>query len=247
MRRPQSAGPGGRPQSAGRSVPDHEAYSYGSSYSVTYQQQQLTKMSQNRTSPKWTFGGRHGAGARPGTPGPGSYDRGGRSGTPSYGFGTSSRDGQTPSGAPGPGQYKPQSRPRSAAPTYRFGTSPRGGNGSSFTPGPGAYQPNFSSTRQSTPQYTATPRRDSVRSYTGTPGPGSYGANASKDSPSWGFGTESRDNRAQMFGPGPGAYHVHSVDGGPSYSMRHRSDYAGPHFDTPGPGAHAGMYTQFGY
>lgn len=38
------------------------------------QQQQLTKLSQNRTLPKWSFGGRRGGvGLRHTSPGPGSY------------------------------------------------------------------------------------------------------------------------------------------------------------------------------
>lgn len=151
-------------------------------------------------------------------------------------------------GAPGPGQYKIQTRPRSAAPHYRFGTSPRGGMPSSSTPGPGAYNPNTGVVRSATPQYTATPRRDKIISYHDTPGPGAYmGERPDQDGPAFGFGTAERGNRNEDFGPGPGAYHTHGVDGGPSYTMRFRSEYEGPMHETPGPGAHAGMYTQFGY
>lgn len=242
--RPQSAGPGGR----------SEAYGNYGGYRGALQQQQLTKLSHNKTSPKWSFGGRRGGiTARHGTPGPGSYGDNGWSGrAPSYGFGTSTREGCRPNTAPGPGQYAPQARPKSATPQYRFGTSQRGPSGLSATPGPGSYAPDVTATRQAAPGYTATPRRDSGRrAAVPTPGPGAYQASARADAekpPAFGFGTGARDHWAYNQTPGPGAYDVAKIDHeGPSYSMRHRSDVGGPISDTPGPGTHSGLSTQFGY
>jgi len=227
-----------------------------------YQQQQLTRLSQNKCAPKWSFGGRRNGGSRPGTPGPGAYaaERGGGTGgkiSPAYGFGTSARDPSeiraAQAAAPGPGQYKPVARPRSATPNYSFGSSnQRGALSNSGTPGPGSYVPNVGPTKGAVPQYTATPRREAGRLAMGhmaTPGPGSYQADGRADvekSPAWGFGTSMRENNNCEYSPGPGAYSGNANRQGPAYTMRSRWD-GGRHDDTPGPGAHGGMHTQFGY
>eukprot|EP00931_Biecheleriopsis_adriatica_P055144 TRINITY_DN32539_c0_g1_i2.p1 TRINITY_DN32539_c0_g1~~TRINITY_DN32539_c0_g1_i2.p1 ORF type:complete len:183 (+),score=5.63 TRINITY_DN32539_c0_g1_i2:69-617(+) len=140
----------------------------------------ITSLSQNKQAPKWSFGGRPSAdGGRPGTPGPGSYQHQARNPrSPSFGFGTSTRESLRAQTSPGPGAYgAPQHRrPRSAGPG--FGHSRRGvGNGAS-TPGPGAYTPKSNITRYDAPKVTCTPRRDGSAAYAGvafgTPGPGAY-------------------------------------------------------------------------
>mmetsp|Transcript_98323 Transcript_98323/g.306160 ORF Transcript_98323/g.306160 Transcript_98323/m.306160 type:complete len:221 (-) Transcript_98323:5-667(-) len=217
------------------------------------QGQLITHLSQNKTAPKWSFGGRRGVGERPGTPGPGAYGRGdARSRCPSYGFGTSTRDRSRPSTAPGPGQYT-QERPASAGPRYGFGSSQRGVSCGSGVPGPGSYQPNFTATRIDAPKYTATPRRDIGRGSSETPGPGSYKAPIRPESakaPTWGFGTSTRLNLSGNHSPGPGTYNNDSGLGenGPKYTVRARTEGGmgyGP--DSPGPGTYGGQYTQFGY
>lgn len=219
----------------------------------------LTSLSNNRTSPKWTFGGRHGSACRPGTPGPGSYasrreSQG--SGCPAWGFGTSTREARAAS-APGPGQYDSVGRSRRAAPTYGFGSAPRNCRiPGKQTPGPGAYTPDFNKTGHDAPRYTATPRRSSGAgrslSRPSTPGPGAYHPSRRdfpKSSPEWGFGTAERGKTDFGLHPGPGAYTEPSMVGdGPKYTIRGKPDpiaWAGT--DQPGPGQYGGCYTQFGY
>jgi len=256
--RPQSAGPGGRSLNNGR-------------YSAFPNAQQLTKMSQNRTAPKWSFGGRHGgAMGRPGTPGPGSYSgdvtrTASKHRQPAYGFGTAIRDERRAEhhGSPGPGQYAPKTRPRSATPTYRFGSGQRGNERSGFnmTPGPGSYVPNYDSTRHTTPAYTATPRRDAHAgrgAYVcpSSPGPGAYEAPFPLDkskSPEYGFGLSFRDKpvASSQWSPGPGAYNVDNMGAvhheNPAYSIRARTEtgynaFSG-HGGQGGPGGHDGAHS----
>mmetsp|Transcript_56844 Transcript_56844/g.165000 ORF Transcript_56844/g.165000 Transcript_56844/m.165000 type:complete len:230 (+) Transcript_56844:143-832(+) len=225
------------------------------------QQLQLTKLSQNRTLPKWTFGSRRGGDvSRPGTPGPGSYGgaadvvRSARG--PAFGFGSSTRDHPSrPITAPGPGQYAPSPRPKSTPPQHRFGTSARAGGNGNGTPGPGAYAPVHSAVKQASPGFSLTPRRERHRAMRmeQAPGPGAYQSRLRPDAkkpPSWGFGTSGRDRNYSSQTPGPGSYDVARPNShGPAYSLQNR--YApgrhGHASDTPGPGAHGGLYTQFGY
>mmetsp|Transcript_48831 Transcript_48831/g.87937 ORF Transcript_48831/g.87937 Transcript_48831/m.87937 type:complete len:230 (+) Transcript_48831:101-790(+) len=215
----------------------------------------LTTMSQNKQAPRWTIPGRSsGRDSRDSTPGPGAYGAGSRKRTPSYGFGTATRDQLRPSTAPGPGAYgSPQlSRPASAGPA--FGHSRRANGSGHSTPGPGAYTPNVNSTRQVHPKYTATPRRsgaDYSSASFGTPGPGTYGAQGKspvgKRAPTYGFGTSLRGHNSSGPSPGPGAYNLRSEGTGPKFSIRCRQEHGPASSATPGPGSFGGMYTQFGY
>jgi len=222
------------------------------------QQQQLTKLSQNRTLPKWSFGGRRGGvGLRHTSPGPGSYGEAllSHRASPAFGFGTSGRDnGLRPTTAPGPGQYGVQRRPASRAPDFSFGTSSRLPSSATYTPGPGAYAPSVETTKRSMPGYSLTPRRAPGGAKDATPGPGAHQQPASPPHagavPAWGFGTAGRDQRGANQNPGPGSYNVGRERAeGPAYSMqrRHGAGAGGGISDTPGPGSHGGMYTQFGY
>ncbi|KAF4754217.1 hypothetical protein FOZ62_027468 [Perkinsus olseni] len=113
---------------------------------------QLTRMSQIRTSPKWTIGGRwSGESASRGNmiPGPGQYrttrfndlGRGGAS----FRFGTGRRDGDTRTRSddgPGPGSYNP--REVGSAVKVGFGSGRSSCDGASrrySEPGPGHYNP----------------------------------------------------------------------------------------------------------
>mmetsp|Transcript_34473 Transcript_34473/g.73447 ORF Transcript_34473/g.73447 Transcript_34473/m.73447 type:complete len:253 (+) Transcript_34473:198-956(+) len=249
--RPQSAGPSrGDPSHYAMAQELYSSYSRGSPTAFALQQQQLTKLSQNKTAPKWSFPGRRPSSARSGTPGPGSYEkaafganaRGGASH-----FGTSTRDEHMRNASPGPGHYHAAARPRSAAPSYGFGGSARSRDGCSGTPGPGAYSPTISATKQAAAAYTATPRRDGGRRGGDSPGPGAYAsAYRQHQAQSFGFGTSERDGLTPGYGPGPGSYSPGRPNHGPAYSMYWRHGQSRG-FDTPGPGSHAGMYTQFGY
>mmetsp|Transcript_43261 Transcript_43261/g.122302 ORF Transcript_43261/g.122302 Transcript_43261/m.122302 type:complete len:252 (+) Transcript_43261:79-834(+) len=247
-----------RPQSAGPSIRRSRDESAAPVEWGALRQQQLTKLSQNKCAPKWSFGGRRGGETlRACTPGPGSYGEAGRSArAPAFGFGTTARDcSGRPSTAPGPGQYQPQVRPRSAVPQYRFATSTRGELGRGDTPGPGAYAPSVGAVKSNAPVYTAAGRRDD-RQQDSTPGPGAYQAAGRLDThqskaPAWGFGTSGRDAGNADLTPGPGSYSAGASQEGPAYSIRwrHGGDGLGGGGDTPGSGAgsHGGLYTQFGY
>lgn len=237
MSRPASAGPSGR---------STDGVQHGHAW------QQITKLSQNKCSPKWSFGGRHGGeGARLGTPGPGTYVANSARNPRGYAFGSSQRDpveGRRGE-APGPGYYAPATRPRSAAPTYGFSKGGRGSGGPVRTPGPGTYNPDITASRHAAPQYSSTPRRGSQGPSSRVPGPGTYEASHRPDgerTPAWGFGSENRiSDLDSRFGPGPGTYNLNGNVNGPSYSMRSRQHVSHLN-DTPGPGAHGGMITQFG-
>lgn len=250
--RPQSAGPSrGSRGDSGYPYPHHAESPYDARASAfSLRQQQLTKLSQNKTSPKWSFAGRRPGSGRGTTPGPGAYTVAAAAGTerrsPAFGFGTSTRELSRGGSQPGPGQYKPQARPRSANPAYGFGSSTRSQDRHEGTPGPGAYGVPAATGKLAAPAYSVTPRRDGHGFAQDGPGPGAYTTRPEGHVPSFGFGSADREGRYDSFSPGPGAYDPYKRESTPAYSMyfRHdlRNDYA-----TPGPGAYAGMYTQFGY
>jgi len=237
----------------------------------------LTKLSQNKTLPKWSFPGRRpaSAGARimP-TPGPGSYA--GATNTqhrsvPSYGFGSSTRNTETgdaglkrSTSTPGPGQYTQVDRPQSAAARYGFGTERRKTQGGAHedasvanTPGPGSYAPCWETTRNKAPRFSTTPRRDIGRTRCSTPGPGSYKPNGRPESvggPVWVFGTSKRDRGRNGSNPGPGSYPVKDGFGdsthAPKYTMRMRTGHSlsAPNLRDALSHSHiGGQVTQFGY
>lgn len=86
----------------------------------------LTNLSQNKQAPKWSFAGRSGSMSRrfsmpflnaserrPSTPGPGAYSNQSAKRTPSFGFGSSGREGLGSfCASPGPGAYGGQARTR---------------------------------------------------------------------------------------------------------------------------------------
>jgi hypothetical protein len=223
----------------------------------------LTTLSTNKAAPKWTIGGGRPGSAglnagRPGTPGPGTYaNNAANRPSPSFGFGTSRREGLPGSQGPGPGQYQPLERPRSAGPVFKFGSSQRAHQMNGGTPGPGSYTPKIDAARREPPKYHISPLRDVNQRNAGTqrtPGPGSYAAperpQSAKSSPQWGFGTSERARGFNHSGPGPGSYQTDSnFSKGPMYSIRTKmekySGSGGYPQDTPGPGRYGGPYTQF--
>lgn len=224
----------------------------------------LTSLSNNRTSPKWTFSGRYGSTSRPVTPGPGAYGgtrkEGQGNGCPAWGFGTSTRDAaravSAPAPVPGPGQYDCAAKNRGpTTPAHGFGSARRGSTSDRTTPGPGSYTLDRNKTGQDAPRYTATPRRNSnenpLNRRPSTPGPGAYFQARHEfraSSPEWGFGTSERDKKGAASIPGPGTYtESSSVGDGPKYSIRRKTDCRQGSKDQPGPGQYGGGYTQFGY
>jgi len=212
----------------------------------------LTSLSSVKTSPKWTFRGKPGSFRTVETPGPGAYGSLSPSkarfvGNPSYGFGTSPREGNRPQTAPGPGQYSPAD-PRAVSSKYGFGTSGRQKQGRPSNPGPGAYTHNAPMGSEG-PKYSAAPRREGKR-VPDVPGPGAYQSTEATISalqqPKYGFGTSPREVRSAPCTPGPGAYAAGDALSGPKYTISTRKDNARA-LDSPGPGAYCGAHTTFGY
>mmetsp|Transcript_60357 Transcript_60357/g.167104 ORF Transcript_60357/g.167104 Transcript_60357/m.167104 type:complete len:224 (-) Transcript_60357:76-747(-) len=214
----------------------------------------LTKLSSVRTSPKWSFKGNRGSPRSLETPGPGTYGNVGPETpkfrrNPSYGFGTSPREGYRPHTAPGPGQYSPAD-PCTVSSKYGFGTAQRQGNkqAPAVIPGPGSYTHKEPMGTEG-PKYGLTARREGARSPE-VPGPGAYPssettANATQV-PKYGFGTSARAARTQSLTPGPGSYNANGTMSGPKYTMSTRRE-GGRNVSTPGPGTYCGAHTTFGY
>lgn len=187
-------------------------------------------------------------------PGPGSYgftsaEKDKFSRTPSFGFGTSSRDGKNFRGMPGPGAYTPNN-PNFASPKWPMGSEPRLGSiKRSATPGPGTYD-----TRGNMEglQKSFSARLDGGAMGKRSETPSFYTVNHAQTEEStarWGFGTSSRP---ELLGPskspGPGTYEYMSALGGspvtancPKYTLKPRRNPL-KSAQTPGP---AGPYTQF--
>lgn len=189
-------------------------------------------------------------------PGPGTYgtgtstekDKYARSA--SYGFGTSSRDGRSFQGLPGPGAYTPFD-PNITSPKWGLGSEARlGAVRRSQTPGPGTYD-----TRGNMEglQKSFSARLDGSSKKFSAPGPGGYTpfhTQVENLEPRWGFGTSSRP---ELLGksktPGPGSYEYLTAlsnspvfNSCPKYTLKPRRNPL-KSADTPGP--KFGPYTQF--
>jgi len=202
------------------------------------------------TSPR--FSGRT---AHQETPGPGTYTVvvpqkakvGKEASAPSFGFGTSPREGASrPATAPGPGQYSTPEASRSRKSV--FGTAVRGSTRGTRvqSPGPGTYNSGTTIGKEGT-KITMAGRREGSPRKTDTPGPGTYhgtsqpAARAKGTSPSprgasppagrgWGFGTSTRESRPRGTSPGPGQYSTNNnntVGAGPKISMGTRRSVGG--------------------
>jgi len=221
--------------------------------------QLLTNQSHVKTSPKWSFPGKHDAEPVKATPGPGAYrsdQDAAQNRTPAYGFGNSNRERQRPQSAPGPGSYAAQERNKQTSPSWNFGTSNRDRGGVVGTPGPGAYAaaPDF----HEGPKATMTPRRDGLGPNMVNPGPGSYNHAVHVDSqgPKYGFGKSGRAGGERSAGPGPGAYmgnHDALHQSPPMHTMTPRRNSRG-RATTPGPGSyrtcsapHSGTQPKWGF
>lgn len=213
------------------------------------------QLSVNKAAPKWSLRPRlkpkDGAST---APGPGAYNFTATSmdkyrTSQRYGFGTSSRDGKSFVGVPGPGAYTPFD-PNITAPRWVMGSESRLGMvRRSQTPGPGTYD-----TRGNMDglQKSMSGRFESKRSHS-NPGPGKYNpfhAQTEDAEPRWAFGTSSRP---ELLGtsksPGPGTYEALSTLSGnpvisncPKYTLKPRRNPL-KSADTPGP--KFGPYTQF--
>ncbi|KAF4678975.1 hypothetical protein FOZ63_016452 [Perkinsus olseni] len=188
---------------------------------------QLTRISQIRTSPKWTIGGRRsGESVSRGNmiPGPGQYrttrlnDLGRGA---SFRFGTGRRDGDTRTRSddgPGPGSYNPREVGSSAKVGFGSGRTSCGGASRRYSePGPGHYNPP-SSLGKTGKMFSMKSRHGpagETSDAASMPGPGHYrltGSSPQGSGPRWTFGTSyrSRLRRGDDTGPGPGAYAEHS-------------------------------------
>lgn len=217
----------------------------------------LTSQSVHKNAPKWSMTARGKARERGSTaPGPGQYipvaaDKDKFNRTPSYGFGTSSRDGKSFRGLPGPGSYTPQN-PNFFSPKWAMGSESRlGPVRRSQTPGPGEYDTrgNMEGLQKS---FSARLDGGALGKRSLTPAPGNYDVKhiqVEEAGQRWGFGTSSRP---ELLGksktPGPGSYEYASALSGspttancPKYTLKPRRNPL-KSAETPGP---AGPYTQF--
>lgn len=220
----------------------------------------ITGLSNVKTSPKWSFGGRGNHLSSLNTPGPGSYANGGPEVTSKFtksarfGFGTAQRSTAYEKQVPGPGSYGHKGVIGQEGPAFTIVS--RRENALDNTkkkdmPGPGAHNlPDL--VGKTGPAYTGTPRRPEAAP-TVVPGPGAYNQEDSVISdgkPKWGFGTAQRPGIEKKGGetPGPGTYAQGGLMGklSPQYSMQARRE-AAKTTQTPGPGTHGGSFTQFGY
>lgn len=217
----------------------------------------MTSQSVHKSAPKWSMCPRaRGKEAGSTAPGPGAYgftapDKDKFSRTPSFGFGTSSRDGKSFRGIPGPGAYTPLD-PRFQSTKVAIGSEPRlGAIRRSQTPGPGTYDTrgNMEGLQKS---FSARLDGGAMGKRSNTPAPGNYNVAHSQTEETtarWGFGTSSRP---ELLGPskspGPGTYEYMTALGGsavtancPKYTLKPRRNPL-KSTETPGPAA---PYTQF--
>lgn len=217
----------------------------------------ITGLSNVKTSPKWSFGGRLTRLSSMVVPGPGAYGntsvdctskftKGAR-----FGFGTATRARAYEKPVPGPGSYGHKTIVGQGGPAFTCVPRREGEKMQKDMPGPGSHDlPDL--VGKTGPKYTGTPRRaEFTRAI--VPGPGAYDQDdhaTSEGKPRWGFGTAQRTGIADKRGecPGPGTYTQITLLGSksPQYSIQARRDAARA-IETPGPGAHGGHFTQFGY
>lgn len=170
----------------------------------------LSRLSQNRSSPKWsfrarTFGNEGAYEHRKDNPGPGAYNTdssANRHKTPaSYGFGSShtgrgmnagrsqsANPAGRPASAPGPGQYKHENMKfatKNASPNYGFGKSAREGGGALSSIG-----------------------REGIEGVLASPGPGAYNGDsaATRHAQPTYTACPRRPQSAGHVTPGPGSY-----------------------------------------
>eukprot|EP00919_Chromeraceae_sp_WS-2016_P061002 GHVR01144744.1.p1 GENE.GHVR01144744.1~~GHVR01144744.1.p1 ORF type:complete len:421 (+),score=98.85 GHVR01144744.1:129-1391(+) len=196
----------------------------------------LTAVSNVRTSPKWSFGGRHSSRFNGGAPGPGQYQPSvdGKFYTSAkFGFGTSERKHLGGACAPGPGTY--EQRRGLDAPAFSC-TPRRSGPQSRFmTPGPGTYK--YGVYGKDEPKWGFGSGTRGALSAPGTPGPGTYNGDHLVSSPKWGMGSGARQPLAGTKNvPGPGTYCLPEVlQQGPKFTVRGKKDIKIQN-SVPGPG-----------
>jgi len=219
----------------------------------------MTPLSNVKTSPKWSFNGRHNQLSGMNVPGPGSYTSGAPDVTsktkraPGFAFGSASREVIDKQRVPGPGSYAHRNHIGSEG--TAFSCTPRRAKGSmggtnDYHPGPGSHELPSLVGRHG-PQYSATPRRTDARK-AAVPGPGAYDhqdAALIQGQAKYSFGTATRPGIEAVAErtPGPGTYnHKDSVGLAVKYSMQSRREGVKPQV-TPGPGHSDGPWTTFGY
>lgn len=173
-------------------------------------------------------------------PGPGSYETKSsisRSHAPK--IGTSKRPPlNDPIQTPGPGTYELRSS-LIEGPKYTM-TGRKSNSKSDGLPGPGHYNQSFNDTitKEKAPAYRmGSASRVERPSSAYVPGPGNYDSPKGKSGPSWGFGTQSRENIFKIDIPGPGTYEIPTTLDRKAYSMtgrKHDTSIA----EVPGPGTY---------
>merc|ERR1719171_2862668 len=143
----------------------------------------ITGLSNIKTTPKWSFGGRPKELASAlNVPGPGSYavplpDATSKfTKSARFGFGSASREGSYRKQVPGPGQYSLKKHMGEEGPA--FSCTPRREYKATICepPGPGAHDlPNL--VGKEGPKYSGTPRRGELNK-ANVPGPGAYMPNS---------------------------------------------------------------------
>ncbi|KEP65062.1 UNVERIFIED_CONTAM: H-SHIPPO 1, putative [Hammondia hammondi] len=206
----------------------------------------LTTLSNVPSAPKWSFGGRPRPVSASATPGPGTYESGGRTSTtaPSYGFGSEVRGRSRAQPFPGPGAYDPSKQSARTAPQWSM-AGRRAATKVDSSPGPGAYDVKHNS---GSPSYGLGTGQRKTFSAPNTPGPGAYSPRFLGDSsPQWGMGTQNRSRAGgglKVDVPGPGTYTLPSrLQESPQYSMAGRGEQKRKD-NSPGPGSYNPHYPE---
>ncbi|OMJ81022.1 hypothetical protein SteCoe_18583 [Stentor coeruleus] len=175
-----------------------------------------------------------------GTPGPGTYEsKSTIINKPAPKIGTSQRPPLNDAiETPGPGTY--QIRPTTIeGPKYTM-TSRRSTSKINSSPGPGHYDQSLNevNSREKAPSYKiGTSSRTERPNSAYIPGPGQYTATSRDKGPSWGFGSQSRDNIFKIDVPGPGTYSSPNTLSKRGCSMTGRKPDS-PLNSNPGPGSY---------
>ena len=139
-------------------------------------------------------------------------------------------DGKNQKLAPGPGAYdqKPQAFGQTK---FAYGLRLKESASMTNVPGSGSYDPQHKSILKSLPAFSMAAKFEGKGkgSETRLPGPGAYeqGLTNKRAGPQYGFGTDSRDEKAarKLSVPGPGSYKLKATIGDvPDYSMPNRAD-----------------------
>mmetsp|Transcript_36792 Transcript_36792/g.64824 ORF Transcript_36792/g.64824 Transcript_36792/m.64824 type:complete len:225 (+) Transcript_36792:74-748(+) len=218
----------------------------------------MTALSPNKNSPKWSFAGRYQAvDKKKGMPGPGQYgqvntEKDKFTKSASFTLGAGMNHNKLWATWPGPGQYTVKQEQKTTPPRWGFGSEARLHElRKPQTPGPGQYEVRGKIGAESLQYGIQGKAQATTRS--STPGPGTYKPcwePTQTSSPKYGQGSSTREKLKPSKDPGPGQYEAMKTLGGngvmrcsPKYSFRGKP--SPPTADsTPGPGTSSTQFTR---